>query len=45
MPEPGLAAQWPMAEKRQRADLIIDNRGSPEELSKNVEQLNVPAFD
>ena len=34
-----LAAQWPMAEKRQRADLIIDNRGSPEELSKNVEQL------
>ena len=34
-----LAAQWPMKEKRQRADRIIDNRGSQEELGKCVEQL------
>ena len=34
-----MAAQWPMKDKRQRADQIIDNRGSQQDLTMQVEQL------
>ncbi|MCT0230319.1 dephospho-CoA kinase [Synechococcus sp. CS-1324] len=33
-----LAAQWPMAEKRSRSDVVIDNRGSEEALVAQLEQ-------
>ncbi|MCX5932189.1 MAG: dephospho-CoA kinase [Cyanobacteria bacterium] len=36
--EARLAAQWPMAEKRARSDVLIDNRGSEEALADQVEQ-------
>jgi dephospho-CoA kinase len=32
-------AQWPDAEKEKRADFVIDNSGSPEELAHNVDEL------
>lgn len=32
-------AQMPVDEKRSRADFVIDNRGSPQELDRQVEQL------
>ena len=39
-----LAAQWPMREKRKRADVIIDNRRSQEELIQQIEPLLVKPF-
>ncbi|WP_094556069.1 dephospho-CoA kinase [Synechococcus sp. 1G10] len=36
--EARLAAQWPMGEKRTRSDVLIDNRGSEEALTDQVEQ-------
>jgi len=33
------AAQEPLEEKRRRADVVIDNSGSPEQTRKQVEQL------
>jgi dephospho-CoA kinase len=32
-------SQWPLAEKRKRADRILDNSGSPEELARQVQDL------
>jgi dephospho-CoA kinase len=32
-------AQWPEAEKEKRADFVLDNSGSPEELARNVNDL------
>ena len=34
-----LQAQWPLAKKRQRADHIINNRGSKIDLSRQVESI------
>jgi len=34
-----LAAQWPLARKRQLADQVIDNRGTPDQLAQQVEAL------
>jgi dephospho-CoA kinase len=33
-----IAAQWPLARKRQLADVVLNNRGSPEQLAAQVEQ-------
>ncbi|MGA1769913.1 MAG: dephospho-CoA kinase [Steroidobacteraceae bacterium] len=33
-----IGAQWPLARKRPLADVLIDNRGSPEQLSAQVER-------
>jgi len=33
-----IAAQWPLARKRQLADVVLDNRGEPEQLATLVEQ-------
>ena len=33
-----IAAQWPLARKRQLADVVLDNRGDPEQLATLVEQ-------
>ena len=33
-----IAAQWPLARKRGLADVVIDNRGGPEQLAARVEQ-------
>jgi dephospho-CoA kinase len=33
-----IAAQWPLARKRQLADLVLDNRGDREKLAAQVEQ-------
>jgi dephospho-CoA kinase len=33
-----IAAQWPLARKRLLADVVIDNRGSPEALANQVDQ-------
>ena len=33
-----VAAQWPLARKRQLADVVLDNRGGPEQLAAQVEQ-------
>jgi dephospho-CoA kinase len=33
-----IAAQWPLARKRQLADVVLDNRGGPEQLAAQVEQ-------
>jgi len=32
-------AQWPEAEKEKRADFVLDNSGSPEELTQQVNEL------
>jgi len=32
-------AQWPEAEKEKRADFVLDNSGSPEELNQQVNEL------
>src|SRR5262249_42900576 len=32
-------SQWPLSEKQKRADWILDNSGSPEELSRQVREL------
>jgi dephospho-CoA kinase len=32
-------AQWSIAEKKSRADAVIDNSGTPEELGQQVERL------
>jgi dephospho-CoA kinase len=32
-------AQWPEPEKEKRADFVLDNTGSPEELARNVHDL------
>jgi dephospho-CoA kinase len=41
--EPGavarLKAQWPLARKRDLADVVIDNRGSAEQLARQVSEL------
>ena len=37
--EARLAAQWPLEEKRKRADVVVDNSGSPEDLARRLEQL------
>ena len=34
-----IAAQWPLARKRQLADVVLDNRGGPEQLAAQVEQV------
>jgi dephospho-CoA kinase len=33
-----IAAQWPLARKRQLADVVLNNRGGPEQLATQVEQ-------
>ena len=33
-----IAAQWPLARKRPLADVVIDNRGGPEALARQVDQ-------
>jgi dephospho-CoA kinase len=33
-----IAAQWPLARKRQLADVVLDNRGDREQLAAQVEQ-------
>ena len=33
-----IAAQWPLARKRQLADVVLNNRGGPEQLVAEVEQ-------
>ena len=33
-----IAAQWPLARKRQLADVVLNNRGTPDELAAEVEQ-------
>ena len=33
-----IAAQWPLARKRQLADVVLNNRGGPEQLAALVEQ-------
>jgi dephospho-CoA kinase len=33
-----IAAQWPLARKRQLADVVLNNRGEPEQLAALVEQ-------
>jgi dephospho-CoA kinase len=33
-----IAAQWPLADKRARSDVLIDNCGTPEQLSGQVER-------
>jgi len=33
-----IAAQWPLARKRQLADVVLNNRGEPEQLAAQVEQ-------
>ncbi len=33
------AAQWPLTEKRKRADFVVDNSGTLEELSEQVDRL------
>ena len=33
-----IAAQWPLARKRQLADVVLNNRGTPEQLATQVEQ-------
>lgn len=33
-----LAAQWPLARKRQLADVVLNNRGKPEQLAAEVAQ-------
>lgn len=33
-----IAAQWPLARKRPLADVVIDNRGEPEALARQVDQ-------
>ena len=33
-----IAAQWPLARKRQLADVVLNNRGGPEQLAAQVEQ-------
>ena len=33
-----IAAQWPLARKRELADVVLDNRGGPEQLAAEVEQ-------
>jgi dephospho-CoA kinase len=32
-------SQWPLSEKQKRADWILDNSGSPHELSRQIQQL------
>jgi dephospho-CoA kinase len=32
-------AQWPETEKEKRADVVLDNSGSPEDLTRKVEEL------
>ena len=34
-----IAAQWPLARKRQLADVVLNNRGEPEQLATEVEQV------
>jgi dephospho-CoA kinase len=34
-----LAAQWPLARKRALADVVLDNRGGPEQLAAQVERV------
>ena len=34
-----MAAQWPLARKRQLADVVLNNRGTPEQLAAQVEQV------
>ncbi|MCP9803107.1 dephospho-CoA kinase [Cyanobium sp. T1G-Tous] len=34
-----IAAQWPLARKRQLADVVLNNRGTPEQLAAEVEQV------
>jgi dephospho-CoA kinase len=34
-----LAAQWPIDQKRARADLVIDTSGTLEETAANVERV------
>ena len=33
-----IAAQWPLARQRQLADVVLNNRGGPEQLAAEVEQ-------
>jgi dephospho-CoA kinase len=33
-----IGAQWPLARKRQLADVVLNNRGGPEQLAAQVEQ-------
>jgi dephospho-CoA kinase len=33
-----IAAQWPLARKRQLADVVLNNRGGPVQLAAQVEQ-------
>ena len=33
-----IAAQWPLARKRQLADVVLNNRGGPDQLAAEVEQ-------
>ena len=33
-----IAAQWPLARKRQLADVVLNNQGGPEQLAAEVEQ-------
>jgi dephospho-CoA kinase len=33
-----IAAQWPLARKRGLADVVLNNRGGPEQLAAQVEQ-------
>jgi dephospho-CoA kinase len=37
--EARIASQWPLAEKVRRADVVLDNSGSPEELRAQVNQV------
>jgi dephospho-CoA kinase len=37
-----IAAQWPLSQKRQMADLLIDNRGMPEQLEQQIREKFMP---
>ena len=34
-----IAAQWPLERKRALADVVLDNRGGPDELALQVERV------
>ncbi len=40
-----MALQMPLDQKRSRADIVIDNNGSPENLDREVDRLMARAFE
>lgn len=39
-----IAAQWPLARKRPLADVVLDNRGGPDELALQVERAHASSL-